>query len=171
MGISASPLYYSLVGAVFKLSGFAFVHSPVPSTPRVWLPSPHLSRQALLYLIFLSTFGCCGYDCMLYAFQCFLCIGLFSTCRDRLSRQCSFYSLCFLCILVWCVLSFVYISPTYVVLSFVFVLYFVSISPPVKAGCLTGAGVGVLTTPGCRGSSSVSCVLPNKNIARVSLFI
>ena len=52
MGISASPLYYSLVGAVFKLSGFAFVHSPVPSTVRVWLPSPHLSRQTLLYLIF-----------------------------------------------------------------------------------------------------------------------
>ena len=125
MGISASPLYYSLVGAVFKLSGFAFVHSPVPSTVRVWLPSPHLSRQTILYLIFLSTFGCCRYDCMLCAFQCFLCFALFSTCRDRLSRQCSFYSLCFLCILVWCLLSFVYISPTYVVLSFVlcFILY------------------------------------------------
>ena len=125
MGISASPLYYSLVGAVFKLSGFAFVHSPVPSTVRVWLPSPHLSRQTLLYLILLSTFGCCGYDCLLCAFLCFLCIGLFSTCRDRLSRQCSFYSLCFLCILVWCVLYFVYISLTYVVVYFdlCFILY------------------------------------------------
>ena len=71
MGISAGPLYYSLVGAVFKLSGFAFVHSPVPSTVRVWLPSPHLSRQTLLYLIFLSTFGCCGYDCLLCAFCAF----------------------------------------------------------------------------------------------------
>ena len=169
MGISASPLYYSLVGAVLKQSGFAFVHSAVPSTVRVWLPSPHLSRQTILYLIFLSTFGCFGYDCMLCAFLVLsaLCIVL------HLSRQAfSLVQLLLIVLFVYPCMVFAFFCihfPHLCCSFFCFVLYFVSISPPVKAGCLTGAGVGVLTTPGCSGSSCVSCVLPNKNISRVSL--
>ena len=162
MGISANPLYYSLVGAVFKLSGFAFVHSPVPSTVRVWLPSPHLSRQTLLYLIFFVHFW------MLWVWLIVVCILVISVHWFvlHLSRQAfSLVQLLLIVLFVYpcMVCAFFCIHFPHLCCSFFcFVLHFVSISPPVKAGCLTGAGVGVLTTPGCSGSSSVSCVLPTK---------